>query len=74
MPIMPGVWSPPPAMPASVEKVMPTGVMLRSSRETTIMPLASGTTMAMHSKQPHAVIGSCIIEYMVTRSTVWLEV
>ena len=44
-------------MPASVEKVMPAGVMLGSSRETTITPLASGMTIMMHSKQPQAVIG-----------------
>ena len=45
MPIMPGVCSPPPATPARVEKVMPAGVMLGSSRETTITPFASGMTI-----------------------------
>ena len=50
--MMPGVCKPPPAMPASVEKVMPAGVMLGSSRLSTMMPLASGITIAMHSKQP----------------------
>jgi len=39
-------------MPASVLKVMPAGVMLVSSRLTTITPFASGMSMTMHSKQP----------------------
>ena len=42
MPIMPGVCMPPPAVPARVEKVMPQGVMLGSSRLTIMKPLASG--------------------------------
>ena len=73
MPIMPGVCRPPPATPARVEKVMPAGVMLGSSRETTMTPLASGMTMTMHSKQPQAVMGSCMIEYRATFSTAWCE-
>ena len=36
---------PPPHMPARVEKVIPVGVMLGSSRETTMMPFASGMTI-----------------------------
>ncbi len=51
-------------MPASVLKVMPAGVMLVSSRLTTMMPLASGMTMAMHSKQPQAVMGFSMMEYI----------
>ena len=49
-------------MPASVEKVMPQGVMLGSSRETIMKPLASGTMTMMHSKQPQEVIGASMIE------------
>ena len=62
MPIMPGVCMPPPAVPASVEKVMPQGVMLGSSRVTIMTPLASGTMTMMHSKQPHEVIGASMME------------
>ncbi len=58
-------------MPARVEKVMPAGVMLVSSRLTTITPLASGMTMTMHSKQPQAVIGFSMMEYIETSCTCW---
>ncbi len=37
---------------------MPPGVMLGSSRETIITPLASGMSITMHSKQPQTVIGA----------------
>ena len=47
---------------ANVEKVMPVGVTLVSSRLTIITPLASGITIAMHSKQPQAVIGFSMME------------
>ena len=65
---------PPPAMPASVLNVMPPGVMLVSSRLTTITPLASGISITMHSKQPQAVIGVSMMEYIVTFSTDSLRV
>ena len=45
-----------------MEKVMPAGVMLVSSRLTIMTPFASGTTMAMHSKQPQAVMGFSMME------------
>ena len=52
---------------------MPHGVMSGNSRFTTMMPLVDGRTAEMHSKQPHEVIGSTIIEYALMRSTVpWL--
>ena len=41
---------------------MPMGVIPVKSRSTIITPLASGTTAAMHSKQPQEVIGSSMIE------------
>ena len=56
-------------MPARVEKVMPAGVMLGSSRLTTMKPLHSGRIIMMHSKQPQEVMGCSMIEYMVTVST-----
>ena len=59
---MPGFCRPPPAVPARVEKVMPQGVMLGSSRLTIITPLASGTSIMMHSKQPQEVMGASITE------------
>ena len=52
---------------------MPAGVMLGSSRLTTMMPLASGMTMAMHSKQPQAVMGFSMMEYIETSCTCWCE-
>ncbi len=60
---------PPPHMPARVEKVIPAGVMLGSSRETIMKPLASGMTIMMHSKQPQAVIGFSMAEYIATSCT-----
>ena len=50
-------------------KVIPAGVMLVSSRLTTITPFASGTSMTIHSKQPQAVMGFSMMEYMATSST-----
>ena len=44
--------------------------MLVSSRLTTITPLASGISITMHSKQPQAVIGLFMIEYIETSCTV----
>ena len=70
MPITPGVWMPPPHIPAKVEKVIPAGVMPVSSRLTIIKPLASGMIIMMHSKQPQAVMGFSMMEYMATCSTV----
>ena len=68
-PITPGVCCPPPATPASVLNVMPAGVMLVSSRLTTITPFASGISITMHSKQPQAVIGFSMMEYIATSCT-----
>ena len=48
---------------------MPAGVMLVSSRLTTITPFASGINITMHSKHPHAVIGFSMMEYIATSST-----
>src|SRR5512145_1873886 len=56
-------------MPARVLKVIPAGVIEVSSRLTIITPLASGISITMHSKQPQAVIGFSIIEYIVTSLT-----
>ncbi len=64
---------PPPHIPARVENVIPAGVILGSSRLTTITPSASGMYMTMHSKQPQAVIGFSIIEYIATSVTVPCE-
>ena len=44
-------------MPARVVNFMPEGVIAAVSRSTVMMPLQSGRMAAMHSKQPHEVIG-----------------
>ena len=62
MPMNPGVCCPPPVISASEENVMPTGVSPAYSRSTIMMPPVPGRMHAMHSKQPHEVIGSVIIE------------
>ena len=62
MPMNPGVCWPPPVISARLEKVIPTGVCPGYSRSTIMMPDVPGSTQAMHSKQPHEVIGSVIIE------------
>ena len=60
---------PPPAIPANVLNVIPEGVMLASSRFTTITPFASGISITIHSKQPQAVMGFSIMEYIATSLT-----
>ena len=52
---------------------MPAGVMPDPRAMTIITPLASGMTIMIHSKQPQAVIGFSMIEYMETFSTDWCE-
>ena len=44
-------------VPARVEKVMPEGVSPLYSRFTTMIPFTSGSTSAIASKQPQAVMG-----------------
>ena len=63
MPMNPGVCCPPPVISANEEKVIPTGVCPENSRSTIMMPPVPGRTQAMHSKQPHEVMGSSIMEY-----------
>src|SRR4030042_4299278 len=69
IPMNPGVCIPPPMDPASVEKVMPSGVMPGCSLLTTMTPCRSGEMPTMHSKHPHDVIGSSIIVYALNRSS-----
>ena len=58
IPAKPGVWAPPPMVPARVEKDIPQGVSPVNSRFTTMTPFTSGRTTAMHSKQPQQVMGN----------------
>ena len=70
-PIKPGVCTPPPTEPASVENFIPHGVISGCSLGTTITPPVIGRTATIVSKQPHEVIGSLIIEYALNEASVW---
>ena len=62
MPANPGVCAPPPIVPASVENVIPEGVIPLNSRFTTMIPFTSGSMSAIASKQPQQVMGYSITE------------
>ena len=64
----PGVWLPPPTVPARVENFIPHGVISGYSLFTIIIPPVEGSTAAIHSKHPHDVIGSIIILYWLSNT------